>query len=110
MRLILKYKQLLEITQEVEVDLNFEDYGLPVTEDGDLNYDKFYENFNSELYPDANPDNALDDIMQEIGEDAWRYVSRNHYDVIFDLDENVDMEYDFQIYDLEDNLIFYENA
>lgn len=115
MRLILKYKELREIIQEVEVNINPDDYGLIIDDDGNINKEAFYNNYNSELYselyPDIinDPDIIFSKIMTQLGEDAWDYIKTNKYEINFDIDEIPNMEYDFLIYDLEDNLIFSEN-
>lgn len=109
MRLILKYKELREVEQEIDIDLDLLEYDKILDENNELNYDYFHKHFVQEdPYIDSNI--ALLQLLNQLGQDAWAQIIKNKYDILDDIDTYSLKEYDFQIYDLENNLIFSENV
>ena len=103
-KLKLEYYKTQLYTEEIEMDVDLEKYGLTLDKDGNIDEDAFYSN-----YDETNEDEAsysFDDSLECLGEDVEEKLCNDDYSVLKSIAGQVIEDFGHVLYTNDDRIIY----
>lgn len=99
-KLKLEYYKTQLYTEEIEMDVDLEKYGLTLDKDGNIDEDAFYSNY------DEMNDDDFDDSLEYLGEDVEEKLYDDDYIVLKSTEGEVIEESGHVVYTNDDRIIY----
>ena len=104
MKLKLEYYKTQLYTEEIEIDVDLEEYGLTLDIDGNIDEDDFYSNYDETSQDIASYD--FDDSLESLEEDVEEKLCNNNYIVLKSTTGDVIAEFGHTLYTNDGRIIY----